>query len=155
MTQTARGSSASECLSSSPYVLSLSSLLTSCLPSFLNTRQQVTAKIGQHEAVKLNLEDSMVCVEDPMEGRAKNKNLWKDHSMTWKKKQANWQIVTAALVINEEHMSDCNTTLKLCVLCPTKLGRRTSPTILQERICQITVARWMHPCNVLEWKQIH
>ena len=35
--------------------------------------------------------------------------------MTWKRKQANWQIVTAALVINEEHMSDCNTTLKLCV----------------------------------------
>ena len=34
--------------------------------------------------------------------------------MTWKRKQANWQIVTAALVINEEHMSDYKTTLKLC-----------------------------------------
>ena len=35
--------------------------------------------------------------------------------MTWKKKQANWQIVTAALVTNEEHMSAYNTTLELCV----------------------------------------
>ena len=35
--------------------------------------------------------------------------------MTWKRKQANWQIVTAALVTNEEHMSDYNTTLKMCV----------------------------------------
>ena len=33
--------------------------------------------------------------------------------MTWKRKQANWQIVTAALVINEEHMSDCHTRFKL------------------------------------------
>ena len=35
--------------------------------------------------------------------------------MTWKRKQANWQIVTETLVINEEHMSDYNTTLKLRV----------------------------------------
>ena len=45
MTQTARGTPASECLSS-PCALSL------CLPSFLNTWQQVTRKIGQLEAVK-------------------------------------------------------------------------------------------------------
>ena len=38
--------------------------------------------------------------------------------MTWKKNQANWKMVTAALVINEEHMTDCHTTLKL--LCPKK-----------------------------------
>ena len=53
----------------SPYVFSL------CLPSFLNTWQKVTGKIGQLEAVKLNLKDSMVCVEDQKKDRAKNKNL--------------------------------------------------------------------------------
>ena len=60
--------------------------------------------------------------------------------MTWKKKQANWQIVTAALVINEEHMSDYNKTLKL--LCPTRLGRRTNPMIQKDRTCQTTGASW-------------
>ena len=65
MTRTARATPASECLSSSPSVFSLSPFLISlCLPSFLNTCQKVTGKIGQLEAVRLNLEDSMVCVED-------------------------------------------------------------------------------------------
>ena len=44
---------------------SLSSLLSLCLPYFLNTWQQATGKIGQLKDQKLNLEDSMVCVEDP------------------------------------------------------------------------------------------
>ena len=33
--------------------------------------------------------------------------------MTWKRKQANWKIVTEALVIYEEHMSDYHTRLIL------------------------------------------
>ena len=63
MTQTARGTPASECLSSSPYVLSpIYSLHV--YPPF-STWQQVTGKIGQLEKEKLNLENSMGCVEDP------------------------------------------------------------------------------------------
>ena len=51
VTQIDSGSSASECFASSLCALSL------CWPSFLNTWQNVTAKIGQLEAVKLHLED--------------------------------------------------------------------------------------------------
>ena len=43
----------------------------------------------------------------------KNKNLSKDNSITCKRKQADWKIVAAALVIREEHMSDYHTRLKL------------------------------------------
>ena len=43
--------------------------------------------------------------------------------------------VTAALVIYEEHMSDCCAKLKL-------ISNDT------KRICHITGAKWMHPCNV-------
>ena len=48
------------------FFLSLSPpvLLSLCLPSLLNTWQKVTGKIWQLVAVKLNLEDFLVCVED-------------------------------------------------------------------------------------------
>ena len=51
----------------------------------------------------------MVCVEDPK--KIVLEKMRKSNSMTWKRKQANWPIVTAALVINKVHMSDCHTTL--------------------------------------------
>ena len=40
-------------------------------------------------------------------------------------------------------------------VCPTRLGRRTNPTIPKERSCRTTGARVMHPCKVLEWNKIH
>ena len=68
--------------------LSLSSLLPLCLPSFLNTWQQVTGKIGQLEEKKLNLEGFNGLCRRSKEDRAKKK--WgKGNSTTWKKKQAN------------------------------------------------------------------
>ena len=62
LTQTARGTSASECLSSSPHVslsVSLSLLCYSLYvyPPFLNTWQKVAEKSWQLVAEKLNLED--------------------------------------------------------------------------------------------------
>ena len=49
--------------------LSLSQMFT------LLPQHAAKQKIGQLEAVKLNLEDSMVCVEDQKESRATNKNV--------------------------------------------------------------------------------
>ena len=90
-----------------------------------------------------------------IQGRScqKNKNLRKDKSMTWKSKQAKWQIKSPRL--SSTTKSTWRTTMKGSSLCPTKLGRRTSQTRLKERICQITEAKWMHPCNVLEGDNIH
>ena len=67
MTHTARETPSSEDLSSSPHVLSFSPLLFSLclLKTTGNLRQKLGGKIGQLEAVKRNLEDQMVCVEDP------------------------------------------------------------------------------------------
>ena len=115
VTQTARGTSAGECLSSSPFVFSLSPLLfSSCLPSFLNTWQKVTGNIGQLEAVKLNLEDSMVCVEDQKKIVQKTPKIGERqlHDMEEKTNKLADR-VTAALVIYEEHMSDYHTRLIL------------------------------------------
>ena len=106
--------------------------------------KKVTGKIGQLEAVRLNLEDSMVCVEDQRKIVLENKHSWKSNWTAWKKETSKLtDTVTAALVICEEHMRDNHA---------TRLGRRINPTILQERNCQITGATKMHPCNVLEWK---
>ena len=149
VTQTARGTPASEGLSSFPQVLSLSTLVLSlCLPSFLNTWQKVTAKIGQLEAVKLNLEDSMVCVEDQKEDRAQTKNLWKDNSITWKRKQANWKHHGSRHLRRAEEGPPWNAQAYV----QQTRGRRTGPTILKRRICQITGAKWVHPSNLVEWK---
>ena len=69
MTQTARGTPASECLSSSPYVLSpIYSLHV--YPPF-STWQQVTGKIGQLEEEKLNLEGFNGLCRRSKEDRAK------------------------------------------------------------------------------------
>ena len=125
------------CLSLSPLLLSL------CLPSFLSTWQKVTGNIGQLEAVRLKLDDSMVCVEDQRKKIVLEKQKVVERQLNDMEEETSKleDRVTAALVIYEEHMKDNHA---------TRLGRRTSPTILQERICQITGTRWMHPCNVLE-----
>ena len=73
--------------------------------------------------------------------------------MTWKRKQANWQIESPRL--SSSTKSTWVTTIQGSSLCPTWLGRRIGTTIRKERICQITGARWMHPCSVLEWNKIH
>ena len=88
---------------------------------------------GTREAEKLNLEESTVCVED-------------------QRKIVEKQLHDAALVNHEEHMRDHHDGSSLC---PTRLGQRTSPTILKEGICQTTGASGMHPSNVLEWNKIH
>ena len=87
-----------------------------------------------------------------IQGRSckKNKNLWKSNSMTWKSKQAKWQIKSPRL--SSTTKSTWRTTMKGSSTCPTWLGRRTGTTIRKERICQITEAKCIHPCNVLEWK---
>ena len=108
--------------------------LSLCVLSFLNTRQQTTRKIGQLEAVKLNLEDSMVSVEDKKEGRAKNKNLWKDNSMTWKRKQANWKIESPRL--SSSTKSTWVTAREGSSVFRTWLGRRTNPTILKNEFAK-------------------
>ena len=115
VTQTARGTSAGECLSSSPFVFSLSPLLfSSCLPHFLNTCQKVTGKIGQLEAVKLNLEDSMVCVEDQKKIVQETPKFGKRQLNGFEEETNKLaDCVTAALVIYEEHMSDYHTKLIL------------------------------------------
>ena len=94
----------------SPFLLSL------CLPSFSSTlSQKVTRKIGQLEAARLNLKDSMVCVEDqrkkivletPIIGERQLNGLEEKTSKLEDR-------VTAALVIYEEHMSDYQKKLKL------------------------------------------
>ena len=133
VTQTACGSSASDCLSS-PHVLPHSPFLLSlCLPSFLNTWQKVAAKIGQLEEEKLNLENSMVCVEDPRKIVLEKKILWKGNSTTFKGKQANWQIESPRL--SSSAKSTWVTAIQGSSLYPTRLGRWTSPTFLKERIC--------------------
>ena len=116
VTQTARGTPASECWSSSPYVLSLSPLLFSpCLPSFLNTWQKVTGRIGQLEAVRLNLDDSMVCVEDQRKKIVLEKRKFVERQLNGFEEETNKLAdrVTAALVICEEHMSNYHTLLEL------------------------------------------
>ena len=94
-----------------------------------------------------------LCRRSKEDRARKTKNLRKGNSMTWKSKQAKWQIESPRL--SSTTKSTWRTTMKGSSLCPTKLGRRTSQTILKERICQITEARWMHPCNVLERDKIH
>ena len=94
---------------------SLSPLLfSSCLPSFLNTWQKVTGNIGQLEAVKLNLEDSMVCVEDQKKIVLEKQKVGERQLNTFEQETNKLADgVTAALVINEEHMSDYHTRLIL------------------------------------------
>ena len=112
-------------------------LLSSCLPSFLNTWQKVTGNIGQLEAVKLNLEDSMVCVEDQKKiVQEKKKQLEKDNSTPSNKKQTNWQMESPRL--SSSTKSTWATTIQGSYLFCTWPGRRISPTILKGRICQIT-----------------
>ena len=41
--------------------------------------------------------------------------------------------------------STWKTTMRGSSLCPTRLGRRTSPTILKEGRGQMTAVKWMHP----------
>ena len=68
---------------------------------------------GQLEAVKQNLEDSMVSVEDKKEGRAKNKNFVERQLNDMQEKTSKLEDrVTAALVIHEKYMSDCHRRLK-------------------------------------------
>ena len=67
--------------------------------------------------------------------------------MTEKRKQPNWQIVTAALVINEEHMSDYNTRLKLT---SNQAWAKNQSNDTKGKTCQTTGAREMHPCKVSE-----
>ena len=69
---------------------------------------------GTREAEKLNLEDSTVCVEDH-------------------RKIVENQLHDAALVNYEEHMRDHHDGSSLC---PTRLGQRTSPTILKEEFAK-------------------
>ena len=116
VTQTARGTPASERLSPSPYVFSLSTLIfSSCLPSSLNTCQKVTGKIGQLEAARLNLEDSMVCVEDQRKKIVLLTPIIGERQLHDMEEKTNklGDRVTAALVIYEEHMSDYHTRLIL------------------------------------------
>ena len=130
----------------SPMLSSLHSYSPHVYPHFLNTWQKVTGKIGQLEAVRLNLDDSMVCVEDERKKieLETTKMCGKDNSTAWKKKTNKLaDRITAALVICEEHMSNYHD--KAQAYCPARLGRRTSPTILKRRICQITGTKWMHP----------
>ena len=81
----------------------------------------------------------------------KNKELRKDNWMTWKRKQANWKIESPRL--SSSTKSTWVTAIEGSSVFRTWLGRRTNPTILKKRICQITRATWMHPCNVLEWNR--
>ena len=60
--------------------------------------------------------------------------------------------VTAALAIYEEHMSDYHTRLKLK---SNKAWAKNQSKDTRGNNLLFTGARWMHPCNVLEWKQIH
>ena len=53
--------------------------------------------------------------------------------------------VTAALVNYEEHIRD-HERLKLMS------SKAWTKNLIKERICQVTGTKWMHPCNVLEWK---
>ena len=152
VTQTARGTSASECSASSPCGSPFLSpvLLSLCLPSFLNTWQNVTAKIGQLEAVKLNLEDQMVCVED--QWKIVLEKMRKGNSMTWKRKQGKWQIESPRLSSSgKEHMSDCCTRLKII---SNKAWAKNQSNDTKGTNSLFTGARWMHPCNLLEWKLI-
>ena len=86
---------------------------------------------------KLNLEDSMVCVEDPrkivLEKMTKledshrgSRHQWRPHERLQNNAQA---------------------------LCPTRLGRRTNPMIQKERTCRTTGASGMHTCKVSEWNK--
>ena len=81
-TDSPRGT-AGEGLSSSPFILSLSTFVLSMF-----------TQDGQLEAVKLNLEDSKVCVEN-------------------QRKIMEKQLSDAALVNNEEHMRDHHDRLKV------------------------------------------
>ena len=60
--------------------------------------------------------------------------------------------VTAALVIYEEHMSDCRTRPKL--ISHMAWAKNQSNDTKRKNLL-FTEAKWMHPYNVLEWKQIH
>ena len=97
------------------FSLSLHFYSSLCLPSFLNTWQKVTGKIGQLEAVKLNLEDSSGLCRRSKEDRARKTNICgKSNSMTWKKETSKLEDrITAALVICDEHMSNYHEKLKL------------------------------------------
>ena len=89
-------------------------LFSSCLPSFLNTWQKVTGRIGQLEAVRLKLDDSMVCVEDQRK-IVLEKQKFVERQLNGFEEETNKLAdrVTAALVICEEHMSNYHEKLKL------------------------------------------
>ena len=76
-------------------------------------------------------------------------NLWKDSSMTWKRKQANWRIESPRLSSSTE--STWVTAIQGWNVFHG-LGEEPIQRYLKQRICQITRATWMHPCNVFEWK---
>ena len=144
VTQTARGTPASECLSSSPNVSSLSIFalfMFTLLPQHLaksfwkdwatwGGEAEPRGSDGRCRRSKKIVLEKQTFVEKQLNGLQEETSKLAER-------------VTAALVICEEHMRDYHA---------TRLGRRTNPTILQERICQITGTKWMHPCNVLEWK---
>ena len=60
--------------------------------------------------------------------------------------------VTAAFVNYEEHKRNHREKLKR--ISHMALSKNQSNDT-KKRICQITGATWMHPCNVLEWIKNH
>ena len=156
VTQTARGTSASECLSSSPHVslsLSLHCYSLYVYPPSSTRGEKLLERFGN--LWRWSWTWRIKWSVSKIKGRScqKNKNWWK--ATQWlgrrNKQTGRWRHR------GSRHRRRAHEWLPIQSqsLYPTMLGRRTNPTILKERICQITGARWMHPCNVLEWKQIH
>ena len=99
VTQTARGTSASECLSSSPHVFSLSlfivTLFMFTLPS--STRgKKLLERFGN--LWRWSWTWRIKWSVSKIKGRScQKKKLVESNSMTWKKKQANWQMESPRL----------------------------------------------------------
>ena len=66
--------------------------------------------------------------------------------MTWKRKQANWQLESPRL--SPSTKSTWVTTIQGSSFKPTRLGRRTNPKIPEERICRSLVrGGWRSQCH--------
>ena len=107
---------------------------------------KVTGNIGQLEAVKLNLEDSMVCVEDQRKNIVLEKQKFVERQLNGFEEETN---KLADRHRGSRHLRWAHEQLpwKAQAYVQQDLGEE-----LKERNCQITGTKWMHPWNVWEWK---
>ena len=155
VTQTAHGTPASQCLSSSPSVFSLSPSISNLfmftlLPQHLPSSYWKDWATWGGEAEPRGFDG--LCRRSKEDRAGKTKNVEKQPNGLEEETSNLEDRVTAALVICEEHMSDYQTRPKLM---SNKAWAKNQSNDAKRKNLPNHCATWMHPCNVLEWKSIH